>query len=191
MCELFFSLPDEGLYPDYYVEIKEPIALDIIKQRIQAGAYPTNASFERDLRLMVANAKQYNAEGSQVWEDACEIDYLCSRALRRGGGGERTMSMEWQGQRIAVGEWVYVDNPNTPAKPTVVQVFDVKEDGRHFTGNWYLRPAQTVHKVTAKFMENEVFKTPHMQTYEVSDVVGRCAVLFYKGECVVCLCWWW
>lgn len=69
-AELFQELPDKSIYPDYYQEIENPIALSIIKDKISKGTISTLKEIEMDLKLMVANAKQYNAEGSEVITDA-------------------------------------------------------------------------------------------------------------------------
>lgn len=37
-----------------------------------------------------------------------------------------------------------------------------------------------MHKATQKFMENEVFKTNHMENYKCHEIVGRAIVLFFK-----------
>lgn len=68
--ELFQELPDKALYPDYYQEIENPIALSMIKDKISKGSIASVQELETDLKLMVSNAKQYNAEGSEVLTDA-------------------------------------------------------------------------------------------------------------------------
>ncbi|CAG8615909.1 2556_t:CDS:1, partial [Funneliformis mosseae] len=49
--ELFINLPDKELYPDYFGVIKNPIALNIIKQKIVDGKYLKEEDFEKDLDL--------------------------------------------------------------------------------------------------------------------------------------------
>jgi len=46
--------------------------------------------------------------------------------------------------------------------------------------NWYLRPEQTIHKASTKFLEREVFKTNMFDTYTPEDIRGRCFVLFVQ-----------
>lgn len=69
-AELFQELPDKSIYPDYYQEIENPIALSMIRDKISKGSVNTIQEIESDLKLMVSNAKQYNAEGSDVITDA-------------------------------------------------------------------------------------------------------------------------
>ena len=67
---MFQQLPDEKEYPDYYEQIDNPIALDILFKRIDMGEYPDWNSLATDFDLMIENAKLYNAEGSFVYNDA-------------------------------------------------------------------------------------------------------------------------
>ncbi|KAJ3035239.1 hypothetical protein HDV00_004147 [Rhizophlyctis rosea] len=71
--DLFLSLPDKKVYPDYYILIKSPIALDMIQHRIKFPYYKTPQAFIDDFHLMFANAMQYNQEGSWVYNDAVEM----------------------------------------------------------------------------------------------------------------------
>lgn len=67
---LFQLLPSRAMYPDYYQYIKEPIDLKMIGTKIQSNAYQTTSDLEKDLLLMIRNAKYYNEPGSQVYKDA-------------------------------------------------------------------------------------------------------------------------
>lgn len=67
---IFQLLPSRALYPDYYQYIKEPIDLKIIGTKIQSNAYQSTSDLEKDLSLMIRNAKYYNEPGSQVYKDA-------------------------------------------------------------------------------------------------------------------------
>lgn len=41
MSDAFMRLPSKRQYPDYYVMIKKPMSLDIIKEQLDAGEYHT------------------------------------------------------------------------------------------------------------------------------------------------------
>src|SRR5271157_1777142 len=69
----FMKLPPKKRYPDYYVTIKKPIALDIILERIEKEEYDDTDALKADLTLMTANAKKYNVKGSGIYEDAVKI----------------------------------------------------------------------------------------------------------------------
>ncbi|KAJ3209525.1 hypothetical protein HDU67_006153 [Dinochytrium kinnereticum] len=97
------------------------------------------------------------------------------------------------GQEYRTGDFVYIVNPVEPEKPTIGQIMSIfptppprkpptipPTSTISFTANWYLRPEQTVHKATAKFMENEVLKSNRTETYTTDEVVGKCWVLFVK-----------
>jgi ATP-dependent helicase STH1/SNF2 len=73
-CLLFLEIPSKKLYPDYYVIIETPIALDIINTRIHSTYYDTVQDFINDFRLMFSNARKYNQETSLVYLDSIEME---------------------------------------------------------------------------------------------------------------------
>ncbi|KAJ3140355.1 hypothetical protein HK100_010252 [Physocladia obscura] len=70
LAALFNALPNSQIYPDYYVLIQHPTALNIMQQKINGGKYNTIADLKAEMRLMIENAKTYNAPGSLIYEDA-------------------------------------------------------------------------------------------------------------------------
>ena len=44
-----------------------------LQSKMKKGEYPTFEYFEEDVKVMVANAKTYNQEGSEVYMDAESI----------------------------------------------------------------------------------------------------------------------
>ena len=80
-AELFLDKPSTHNYPDYYQLIKQVIALKDIKKRLHAHKYSTPAQFEADFRLMFANCRIYNAEGSLVLEDAVAMEAVLAEGL--------------------------------------------------------------------------------------------------------------
>jgi hypothetical protein len=69
----FLKLPPKKRYPDYYVTIKNPIALDTIVSRIEKEEYEDTEALKTDLTLMTSNAKKYNQKGSSIYEDAVTL----------------------------------------------------------------------------------------------------------------------
>ena len=69
----FERLPDKAELPDYYTAVRNPIALDTIKKKHRRKKYQSVDQALQDLNLMFENAKQYNEEGSEVYEDAVEL----------------------------------------------------------------------------------------------------------------------
>ncbi|KAJ3416494.1 hypothetical protein HDV05_001231 [Chytridiales sp. JEL 0842] len=195
ISEDFEELPDKESYPDYYESIKSPIALITMKQKISAKQYSSLEEFKSDFNLMIANAKDYNMEGSDIYNDAVTLeDYF----IKITGGVSRDSveketpdqnveqleSLEHNGEKYILGDYVYIANPNENDKPTIGQIlsiFTTPDDDRiNFVANWLLRPEQTVHKATQRFMENEVLKSNRSETYVIDDLIGRCWVLYVK-----------
>ncbi|CAE1320781.1 PBRM1 [Acanthosepion pharaonis] len=75
ISEVFQRLPPRS-YPKYYEIIKDPIDLKLIGQRIQDGYYSNVAALEKDLLLMIKNAKTFNEPRSQVYRDACRLQKI-------------------------------------------------------------------------------------------------------------------
>lgn len=50
--------------PTYYDEIKHPMDLSTIDKKLKAGEYKTMGDFAADMRLMLANCRQFNPPGS-------------------------------------------------------------------------------------------------------------------------------
>uniref|UniRef100_A0A674CL17 Protein polybromo-1 n=1 Tax=Salmo trutta TaxID=8032 RepID=A0A674CL17_SALTR len=70
LCELFMIKPSKKDYPDYYKIILEPVDLRIIDHNIRSEKYMTEDALLEDMKLMFRNARHYNEEGSQVYNDA-------------------------------------------------------------------------------------------------------------------------
>jgi ATP-dependent helicase STH1/SNF2 len=79
--EIFAELPDENDYADYYQLIQNPIAMDIIKKRIEKHYYKDVVTFRNDWHLMFNNARTYNVEESQVYQDADELQRVLDDKL--------------------------------------------------------------------------------------------------------------
>ncbi|KAF7670169.1 hypothetical protein LDENG_00068220 [Lucifuga dentata] len=70
LCELFMVKPSKKDYPDYYKVILEPMDLRMIEHNIRSDKYMTEDAMVEDMKLMFRNARHYNEEGSQVYNDA-------------------------------------------------------------------------------------------------------------------------
>ena len=64
------ELPPKKRYPDYYVTIKKPVALDMISARVDNDEYDDMEALKADLNLMTSNAKRYNVKESSIYQDA-------------------------------------------------------------------------------------------------------------------------
>ena len=67
---VFVNLPPRANWPDYYQIIMEPIALEQIEKKMKRREYQGMNGFASDVKLMVRNAKTYNDDGSQIYNDA-------------------------------------------------------------------------------------------------------------------------
>lgn len=74
LAEIFLRLPSKKLYADYYKVIQRPTAISQIRKHISQERFDSFEAFLDEVKLMCANAKTYNEEGSWVYEDAEEIE---------------------------------------------------------------------------------------------------------------------
>ncbi|KAM6981029.1 protein polybromo-1-like [Aplochiton taeniatus] len=70
LCDLFMVKPSKKDYPDYYKIILEPMDLKTLEHNIRLDKYLTEDAMVEDMKLMFRNARHYNEEGSQVYNDA-------------------------------------------------------------------------------------------------------------------------
>ncbi|KAK7990673.1 hypothetical protein PG990_014953 [Apiospora arundinis] len=188
----FEKLPDKQATPDYYANIKNPIALDTIKKKAKRKKYPNVDVAMKDIELLFENAKQYNEEGSQIYQDAIELQkqarVLAEQEKARPDNefededGRRPLTeIVNRGETWRVGDWVHITNPNDLTKPIVAQIYRTWEDksGQKWVNAcWYYRPEQTVHRFEKHFLENEVVKTGQYRDHRIDEVIDRCFVMF-------------
>lgn len=73
MISPFEKLPDKVAMADYYSIIHNPIALDVIKKKAKRKKYHNVDELQRDIELMLENAKVYNEDDSAVYLAALEL----------------------------------------------------------------------------------------------------------------------
>ncbi|XP_069062181.1 protein polybromo-1 isoform X10 [Pleurodeles waltl] len=78
LCDLFMVKPSKKDYPDYYKVISEPMDLKTIEHNIRNNKYSSEDNMIDDMRLMFRNARHYNEEGCQVYNDS----YLLEKVLK-------------------------------------------------------------------------------------------------------------
>lgn len=81
IIEPFVKLVSKKQYPDYFQFIKEPISMTVIDKKIKKEEYPSLGDLKRDLKLLCANAMQYNDDASQIHKDAAHIAVSFPTAL--------------------------------------------------------------------------------------------------------------
>ncbi|KAI9700357.1 MAG: hypothetical protein M1836_002372 [Candelina mexicana] len=78
----FVKLPPKQLYADYYIIIKNPISMDVIKKKINKEEYQGLREFRDDIRTLCNNARTYNEDGSLLFSDANVIEAACVSKLK-------------------------------------------------------------------------------------------------------------
>ncbi|KJR80092.1 chromatin structure-remodeling complex subunit RSC1/2 [Sporothrix schenckii 1099-18] len=194
LLDPFETLPDKELLPDYYEEIKNPIAIDIIKRKSRRKIYLTVDDAAGDFELMFNNAKLYNQDGSEIFVAAVKLQALMRRLVaqerqkpddvfRDQHGRLAVPGVQHLGQVWRIGDWVLLRNANDPSKPIVAQIFRMwfDRDGRAWINAcWYYRPEQTVHRFDRHFYENEVIKTEQYRDHPFEDVLDRTFVMYLE-----------
>lgn len=71
--EPFIKLPSKRHYPDYYKEIKHPISLAQIGNKIKNNCYENISDLEDDIILVFDNAMCYNRPDSKIFKDAAKL----------------------------------------------------------------------------------------------------------------------
>ncbi|KAI6244777.1 Chromatin structure-remodeling complex subunit rsc1 [Erysiphe necator] len=189
----FERLPDKTQMPEYYQEIKQPIALDLIKKKAKRKKYYSIDQTLKDLELMFENAKLYNREESQVYKDAIYLQQE-ARSITElekkkpdsdfvdEDGRLPVSEIFHNGDLWKVGDWVHLNNANDVTKPIVAQIYRTWQDPegqKWINACWYYRPEQTVHNYEKHFYENEVVKTGQYRDHKIEEVVDRCFVMFF------------
>ncbi|KAJ5335418.1 Bromodomain [Penicillium brevicompactum] len=190
----FERLPDKSAYPDYYHEIKEPIAIDGIKRKSKRKKYTSVDHFMRDLDHMFENAKAYNQSDSQIYKDAVDLQIESrkladaekkkpdSEFLMEDGRFPLPDGILHRGELWKVGDWVHIQNQNDVTKPIVAQIYRTWQDSdgeKWINACWYYRPEQTVHHFEKHFYPNEVVKTGQYRDHRIDEIVDRCFVMFF------------
>jgi ATP-dependent helicase STH1/SNF2 len=70
----FMKPPPRSQYPDYYMIIQNPIAMDTIQKKIKRDEYQNLREFREDIHLICQNARTYNEDGSLLFQDANDIE---------------------------------------------------------------------------------------------------------------------
>lgn len=85
-------------------------------------------------------------------------------------------------QTYKVGEFVYLDSKEKGCEPHILLIERLwTNSGQQMLyGNYYLRPIETYHVTTRKFLEKEVFKSDTHIAVPLEEVRERCCVMNIK-----------
>ncbi|PVI03277.1 hypothetical protein DM02DRAFT_521237 [Periconia macrospinosa] len=193
MVSAFERVPDKSVMPEYHAEIKNPMAMDVLKRKLKRKKYNSVDHFMVDVELMFENAKKYNEEDSQIYKDAIHLQEEARRVAKlekekddsefvmEEGRIPMPNGILHNGELWKVGDWVHIQNANDLTKPIVAQIYRTWQDvdgGKWVNACWYYRPEQTVHRFDRHFLENEVVKTGQYRDHPIDEVVDRCFVMF-------------
>ncbi|EME78170.1 uncharacterized protein MYCFIDRAFT_33966 [Pseudocercospora fijiensis CIRAD86] len=194
MIKHFDRLPDKTVMPEYYAEIKNPMAYDQLKRKVKRKKYKTLEDFMADINLMFNNAKQYNQDDSPIYKDAVALQVEAGKLYdqERAKPDDAFADDEGKvplpngilhnGELYKVGDWVHIQNPNDLTKPIPAQIYRTyKAPGGQSMVNvcWYYRPEQTVHRFDKHFFPNELVKTGRYRDHTMEEVEGKCFIMFY------------
>mgnify|MGYP001355204581 CR=1 FL=1 len=78
MSGFFFSF---SFVLSFFLDIKTPIDMEMIEERLGSGHYTAVREYEADMRLLFSNAVVFNEPGSQISNDAQRLRKVLKRAL--------------------------------------------------------------------------------------------------------------
>ena len=75
----------------------------------------------------------------------------------------------------------FSESGSEPHIVAIEKLWKDENDGEMWLrGNWFLRPKETYHVATKKFLEKEVFKSDFCDSVPFSKMVGKCFVMSVK-----------
>ena len=105
----FLQLPPKRTYPDYYEEIKNPIAMNIIKKKLNKRLYKSFRDLVDDFDTMFKNAMSYNIEQSLLHQNAKRL----LQAVK-----SKVKEIEGQKADIYQQKLNLISSPSTPNRTT-------------------------------------------------------------------------
>jgi len=194
MISHFERVPDKAVMPEYYAEIKNPIAMDVVKKKLKRKKYQSVEQFMKDVELMFENAKSYNTDDSQIYKDALHLQKearVIAEEEKKKPDTDFVMEegripmpngILHNGELWKVGDWVHIQNANDLTKPIVAQIYRTWQDAdgnKWVNACWYYHPEQTIHRFDKHFYEKEVVKTGQYRDHPIDEVIDRCFVMFF------------
>lgn len=67
--------------PDYYEVIERPMDLNRIKKKIKDGRYSSLKEISDDIDLLCRNARTYNTDESEIYQDSILLDAVWKRLV--------------------------------------------------------------------------------------------------------------
>lgn len=83
LSDLFMDIPSKDDYPDYHVVITDPMAFNELRQEVEENKLKDFDSFTERALLIFSNARSYNEEGSQVYQDSLALEKQFNQRLEK------------------------------------------------------------------------------------------------------------
>ena len=79
----FLHPVDEKNAPGYYAKIENPMDLTTLENKLERGEYKDKISFEKELRLIFENAKEFNGPNTHYYNDAIHFENMIEGDLKK------------------------------------------------------------------------------------------------------------
>lgn len=99
---------------------------------MDAGEYPTLEAAAKDFYLMFENAKTYNIEGSEIYEDAAILEKLCRDTVRKLKGKRAADASAGTAAKAAAGTTL---DPTSAIRPPEEHYSDTGQRGGRGNGS--------------------------------------------------------
>ncbi|VDM60949.1 unnamed protein product [Angiostrongylus costaricensis] len=198
-CDSFAELPEllkaRCIPPDEW-----PFSFDQIKRNIDKGRYRRLDRFQKDFFDLFDRARELSRSDSKLFEDATELqlafvkerDIQCKGVListafatNENDGEVDLDSLTFDGVEYNTPSYAYITrtDDNARAPPHIIRIeriFKTDSGDMMVRGKWVYRPNETLHLANRKFIENEVFVTPFIDTVLAERLCGKCVVMSLK-----------
>ncbi|KAJ2361828.1 hypothetical protein H4S02_007091, partial [Coemansia sp. RSA 2611] len=192
--EPFEELPDREEYPEYYEVIHYPMALNLVKKRIDS--YRSFDAFNYDMLWIFNNATFFNEPESDIYNTAVGLEKtykrLCREAVQKHqipfdtsyndaevADGRYVSRITVGDHDLFVGDFFYMRN-GTAQRVGMVSRLRVggPADRRKFIdGRWLLTPSEVPEIAGQSVYPHQLFVGPEFEGLGVRGVQGRCFVL--------------
>uniref|UniRef100_A0A673MSR8 Protein polybromo-1 n=1 Tax=Sinocyclocheilus rhinocerous TaxID=307959 RepID=A0A673MSR8_9TELE len=135
LCDLFMVKPSKKDYPDYYQIIQDPMDLRTIENNIRTERYNNEEALMDGMKLMFRNARHYNEEGSQVYNDANILENIVKDKQKELGPPPEEDDMGSPKLKLRIGVAASPKKARTQTTPLQQKLTDLYEAVRNFTDN--------------------------------------------------------
>ncbi|KAJ2873263.1 hypothetical protein GGH93_003369 [Coemansia aciculifera] len=196
LTEVFEDPPDRSEYPEYYEVIFHPMALNVVKSRIDAG-YRSFDAFNYDMLWIFNNATYFNESDSQIYQDAVVLEnaykQICRQVIAKYQitfdlsyidavpSEGRYVSRASAGELdLCVGDFIYVKTSSGGMKVamiTKIRVGGVYDRRKFFDGRWFLTPSEVPEIAGQPVYPHQLFAGPVFDSLGVRSIAGKCYIL--------------